>query len=94
MSTLATDITTAETIVQAAILLHNAIIILENRSTSKPKIERWAATEYQEEENGRLGLPAHYPIRIKNRLLDYFMGPGALLSLAKYLYKYVPLETE
>lgn len=88
-SSIATDVTTAETIVLAAVVLHNAIITLEKSSTNEPDIERWEdrreATGYQGEENGGRGRPAQYAIWTRNRLVDYFMGPGALPWQEKYL---------
>ena len=81
-TTITTKLSNTENIVLACVALHNAVISLEGTTDNTDEVEylddsqaRGRNDVVQQNHRGR---PAQYPAWIRQKLLDFVNGPGAL----------------
>ncbi|GFO41285.1 nuclease harbi1-like protein [Plakobranchus ocellatus] len=79
---IATDLETTENIVFASVVLHNIVLTLEADNTSQKDTEMWEDNQERrlEQAGGAVhrGRPSQYGPWIREKLVTYFNGPGAL----------------
>lgn len=81
-TTINTKLSNTENIVLACVALHNAIITLEGTMDNTHEIEYFDDSNARERsgiaQQSHRGRPAQYPTWIRQKLLDFVNGPGAL----------------